>query len=267
MFPQLNCPQCKSPVEENACTECCWSLKSVQSVYTQSALSGAACQVELSLLIDRTGSGALFCRGVEQSTRMILEAVNKNVRDLRVWVQTHGDEDYQEFPKLLTKGCNASRALRAVKKIVYEGGGDREETHLSAIESALDSIDWQQSGRNTRRVMLAFVNDDTKPARSGRSAKKVGQRLREAGILFYLICQPTHALKSLSKAAGGMICEITNSPSPELMQAIAMQITGSVIHSVSTGSTVPLPALLPPPSSRPPVSRPSLLKRLPWSKR
>ncbi len=265
MYPQLTCPQCKSPVEDNACTECCWSLKSVQSIYTQGA--SAPCHVELSLLIDRTGSGALFCHGVEISTKLILEAVEKNVQDLRVWVQTHGDEDYQEFPKLITAGCDVSRAVQAVQTIGYAGGGDGEETHLSAIESALESVDWQQSGRNTRRVMLAFVNDDTKPARSGRSATKVGQRLREAGILFYLICQPTGTLKALSQAARGMICEITNNPSPELMQAIATQISGSVIQSVSTGSAVPLPALLPPPSSRTPASRRSLLKRLPWSKR
>ncbi len=252
------CPKCKSPVEENACTECCWSLRSVQSVFTQAGLGVAACHVDLGLLVDRTGSGALFCRGMELSTRMILEAVDKKVRGLRVWVQTHGDEDYQEFPKMIAAGCKASSAVQAVKTIDYAGGADEEETHLSAIEEALKNIDWQQASHAVRRVMLVFINEDTKPARSGRSATEVGQALREAGILFYLICQQTHTLDALCNAAEGMLCEITNEPSPELMQAIATEISGSVIQSVSTGSAIPLL----PTSGRLPASRHSLLKPL-----
>jgi len=171
---------------------------------------------------------------------MILEAVSNSVPDLVVSVQTHGDEDYREYPELIAREGDVEEAIRAVRTIVYEGGGDGEETHLSALETALERIDGQQLQVDYRRVLLMFVNDDTKPARSGRSAAALGSMIREAGILFYIICQPTAKLAELANTAGGLLCQITNAPSVELMQAIALQISGSVIRSVASGSSLPV---------------------------
>lgn len=245
MRPLTKCPKCNSPLEDGDCTECHWSALTSSRTRTQTGLLGTAAHVQLLQLVDRTGSGALFATGVALSTQMILSEVDRRVASLRVWLQTHGDEDFGEFPEMVAADCEAATAIDAVRTILYAGGGDDKETHLSAIEQALQSMSERPADFRTRRVMLCLVNDDTKPARSGRSASRIGAELREAGILFYLICQPTETLHVLTEAAGGMLCEISNRPSPELMQAIATQIAGSVIRSVSTGSVVPLPARLP----------------------
>jgi|GEM_PF-6370453 len=210
----------------------------------QSLLEGNDCDVDLTVLVDRTGSGTLFSQGVELSSRLILDAVAEKIRNLQVSVQTHGDEFYGEYPSWIAKACSASEALQEIQRINYCGGGDDEETHLSAVETALQGINRQRAGSRSRRVILMFVNDDTKPARSGRSATEIGQAISEAGILFYLICQPTPTLTDLAESARGSICEISNAPSVELMQEIARQISGSVIHSVAIGSTNPLSAAL-----------------------
>ncbi|MCA9239156.1 MAG: hypothetical protein KDA37_03100, partial [Planctomycetales bacterium] len=170
------------------------------------------------------------------------------------WVQTHGDEDYREFPELLASPAPINRAVQAVRSIRFGGGGDACETHLSAVETAIDQLG-RFAGETTRRqAMLVFLTDDTKPARSGRSAEAIGGRLRQCGVLFYLICQPTRKLNQLCEAADGLLFEISNNPSGEMLHKIASQIAGSVSYSVSTRSSRPVhapPAVLPPPVVRP----------------
>lgn len=261
MLPARVCPECRSPMEGADCTSCSFSDRSLQNTYSQRSLGASEISVDIFVLIDRTGSGGAFSRGVTQSCRLILDTVQKNVARLSITVQTHGDEDYQEMPCVLVSHQPVSATLRAIGNIHYEGGGDGPETHLSAVEQMLMNLSkTRHRDRRTRQAMLLFANDESKPARSGRTPTQIGQAIREAGILFYLISQPTQNLLEMKKAAGGMFYEITNYPSPELMLYIATQISKSVVHSVSVGSPFPvelaaedLPKQLP---------RPSLIKRL-----
>ena len=242
----FGCPKCGSALAGGECTECTYFDPATSRVYSKRQLSKAGSEVELGVLVDRTGSGMAFSRGVTTSSKIILETVDREVRGTRVWVQTHGDEDYGERPKLIARPGLARKATAAIRKIKYDGGGDGPETHLSAIEEALGQF--TSASMLSSKAMLVFINDETKPARSGLSAREIGCAVREMGILLYLIFEPTHEFKSFCNAADGMLLEITNEPSEELMQSIGKRIAGSVVHSVRAGSLKPLDAssIIPP---------------------
>lgn len=204
--------------------------------------AGSAAGVEVGVLVDATGSGQEFSDGVTLATRVILTEVERRVGRLSVWVQTHRDEDYDEFPNVIRQDADANAASAAVAAVRYKGGGDASETHLSAFESAFLRFDERQSRPAGGRVMLVFINADTKPARSGRSPEAIGMEARELGLLVYLVCEPTPALGAFCEAAGGMMVPITNTPSEELMMSVADRIARSVTYSVSVRSVTPLEA-------------------------
>lgn len=198
--------------------------------------------LEVGVLVDATGSGATFSHGVPLAARVILTEVERRVGQLSVFVQTHGDEDYGERPQVVCHGADARAASAAVAAIRYEGGGDAKETHLSAIESALRRFGERPLHAAGRRVMLAFVNDETKPARSGRTPKQVGLAARELGLLVYLVCEPTRSLRAFCDSAGGLVVPISNNPTEEMMLSLARRIAGSVAYSVSMRSLTPMEA-------------------------
>lgn len=198
--------------------------------------------LEVGVLVDATGSGAAFANGVPLAVRVILTEVEQRVGRLSVFVQTHRDEDYDECPRIVCRDADAREASKAVASIEYSGGGDAAETHLSAFESSYRCFGEQSRHAAGRRVMLALVNDDTKPARSGRTPEELGLAARQLGLLVYLICEPTRSLGTFAEAAGGMVVPISNNPSEELMQSIARRIAGSVTHSVTMRSLTPIEA-------------------------
>lgn len=201
--------------------------------------AGAA-TIEIGVLVDATGSSAAFSSGVPLAARLILSEVERQVGGISAFVQTHGDEDYGEYPSVVCQQADAHEASHAVATITYLGGGDAKETHLSAFEAAFRWFTKQRG--DCRRVMIAFVNADTKPARSQRTPEEIGLEARRLGLLIYLICEPTCSLNAFAEAARGMVVPISNNPSEELMLSIARRIAGSVTHSVSVRSLTPIEA-------------------------
>jgi hypothetical protein len=197
-------------------------------------------EVELGITIDRTGSSQQFAQGIAKSIPIITSQIEAKARSLVVWLQSHGDEDYGQDPVLLTNGGTAEQAVKDVSKIVYEGGGDAEEHHLSGIEELSNSVPWNSDTRKARGALLAFMTADSKPAGSGRTPRELGETLRSRGLLLYLICEPTKQFQDLCDAAGGMMFPITNDPDPKEMQKIAGQLSASIVQTIATGGTVPL---------------------------
>ncbi len=224
-----HCPDCGTVQQAGRCLECDESSLTAQRRYlSQRRGSSLSENVDIGVLVDRTGSSAAFSKGVVVATETVLRIVENNLPDSRAWVQTHGDEDYGEFPELLAGPGPVEQTVKAVRSICFDGGGDAEETHLSGVEAAIGHLGCFASQSDRRQAMLVFLTDDTKPARSGHTAEAIGSRLKQLGVLFYLICQPTPSLRQLCTAADGLCFEISNNPTEEMLHEIASQIAGSV---------------------------------------
>lgn len=243
----MYCPSCQTQIDlsTDVCPSCGWKFnmsagKPGSSIVRPATRPKIQCEVEIAWLNDRTGSGEAWKDGAPLTAQTIADLVNAKVRSQKWWVWTHGDEELGEMPILHTDGGTPEQANEDIKNINYGGGGDPPETHLSAIENALDNVPWDSDPSRTRGAIIAYINADSKPAKSGRSAAEIGQRIKDKGILLYLVCEPTPLLQELLSAAEGLIFQINNAPELSELQQIAGQLSASIVATVASGGTVPM---------------------------
>jgi hypothetical protein len=198
--------------------------------------------VDLATTVDRTGSSEHFQTGIPKTYEVIVSQVAAKARSVKCWLASHGDLDEGQDFIIHTDAGTPEQAIEDIKKIAYGGGGDLPEHHLDAIEALLGRVPWAADPSRARGAILAFMTDDTKPAKSGIGPSELGKQIKDKGLLLYLVCQPTAYLQELANAAGGLVFEITNSPDPAELQKIAAQLAASIVATVASGSTVPMTA-------------------------
>lgn len=243
----MYCPSCQTQVVASAdvCPSCGWrfntsSGKPGTAIVRPAMRPKIQCEVEIAWLNDRSGSGENWKVGAPLTAETISSQVGNKARSQKWWVYSHSDEELGELPILHTDGGSPEQAIEDIKKISYGGGGDPPETHLSAIENALDNIPWTLDPARARGAIIAYVNADSKPAMSGRTPAEIGQRIKDKGILLYLICEPTPSLKELVDAAEGIMFKISNSPDPAELQKIGSKLSMSIAATLACGGTVPM---------------------------
>jgi hypothetical protein len=197
-------------------------------------------EVDLGVTVDRTGSSKQFEIGIPMSLETILRQVNAKARSVKCWLGSHGDLDEGQQFILHNDGGTPEQAIEDVRKIVFNDGGDPAEHHLDAIETLLKTVPWTAKPTQARGAILAFLTADTKPAKSGITAKQLGEEIKKQGVFLYLICEPTPTLKELVDAAEGLMFEITNSPDAAELQKIASQVAASIVVLASSGKTEPM---------------------------
>lgn len=244
------CPSCgelQSSAQAAACEACGHTFHRTQS-RTPTFKPAARPKkiqvcVDLALTVDRTASSAQFAAGIPMTAELILDQMSAKAREMRVWVQSHGDLDEGQEPLLLTDAGQPAQAVSDLRTIDYSGGGVPEEHHLDAIANLLDVVPWTADPSKARGAILAFMTAESKPLRSGQSPAELGRSIAERGILLYLVCQSSARLDELCDAAGGMQFEISNAPDADELQQIASQLAASLVATVGQGKTVPVQAL------------------------
>lgn len=243
----MKCPSCQLQIEASAdvCPSCGWRFntgggKPGPSLVRPAARPKIQCEVQLAATVDRTGSSEPFQVGIPMTFEMIVNQVAAKARSVKCWLASHGDLDEGQEFVVHTDGGSPDQAIEDIKKIVYGAGGDPPEHHLDAVESLLNKVPWTANPARARGAILAFTTADSKPARSGISARDLGAEIRRHGILLYLVCEPTPTLHDLVKSAEGLMFRITNSPDPSELQRIAAQLAASIVATVASGGTVPM---------------------------
>ncbi|MFH1227303.1 MAG: hypothetical protein V1701_05300 [Planctomycetota bacterium] len=238
------CPSCQAQVDASisTCAKCGYQFKSSgNTLLVQPAVRPKIpAEIVAAVDIDRTGSSLQFEQGIKLALPLLLKPIEAKASQLKVYLQTHGDLECGEQTVLLTNAGTVDQAIQDAQKIVYEGGGDLEETHIDAAVKLLKEIPWKADTRRSRGVIIMFLTGDSKKARSGQSAREIGEAIKNNNILCYLICEPTPTLKELCDAAGGLMFQITNNPDPIEMQRIASMVSASIIATVACGGTKPL---------------------------
>jgi len=241
-----SCPSCQASVKKNddTCKVCGWSFKDspqkTNAVVRPAARPKIQADIEVAFAIDRTGSSKQFATGIPVTAELILKQLEARARKVTCRVQTHGDQEEGQMPILVIEDATVDQTIEEIKKITYEGGGDPAEHHLDGIEHLLNTTPWSLDPSQSRGAILAFLTADSKPATSGASADEIGQKIKDQGILLYLVCQPTKSLQELVDAADGLLFEITNKPDPDDLQRIAGQLATSIVSTVGSGATAPL---------------------------
>ncbi len=242
-----SCPSCQSVIDAAAdvCPSCGWKFNTLTGRPGPSLVRPATrpkiqCEVDLAATIDRTGSSQRFQTGIPQTYETIISQVRAKARSVKCWVASHGDLDEGQDVVFHCDGGTPDQAIEDVNKIVYGGGGDPPEHHLDAIEALLNRVPWTADPTRARGAILAFMTADTKPAKSGISAKDLGKQIAARGLLLYLVCEPTPALHDLASAAQSLVFQITNNPDATELQRVASQLAASIVATVATGGTVPM---------------------------
>lgn len=197
-------------------------------------------QLDLAIQIDRTGSSSAFAKGIQTFTDVLFTALNNKVASLNVILGSHGDLEFDEPFVLHLDGGDADQAREEISRLKFDGGGDWPETHLDGIAEMSRCAPWSPLPY-ARKAMVGIINAETKPTRCGLSAHDLGQQLKEAGVLFYLVCEPTQTLGQLVQAANGLTMPISNEPDRDEIQRAASLIGKSISASISAGTTIPLP--------------------------
>ena len=245
------CPICQEPAGDPAAKKCdnCGApldaTAAVHSVAGSVRRNKIAVRLDLAVTDDRTGSSRQFEDGIPKMFEIIMKHVAAKAQDVRVWLQTHGDKDEGQHEVLLTDGGTPEQALQDLRGVTYGGGGAPQENHLDAIEHLMNTVPWNADRTVSRGAVLAFMTADSKPARSGTSARELGEGLRKRGLLLYLVCQPTPTLVELVRASGGLLFPITNAPDPKELEKIAVQMAASIVVTASSGATMPMTAIAP----------------------
>jgi hypothetical protein len=197
-------------------------------------------EVNIGFAIDATGSSGPFADGIQRSVAQILKPIGAKARSVRVYQMTYGDEDYDQSPVLITDGGTIEQALADNARIVFEGGGDAPEHHLSGVHALVKIMGRVSDPRKSRGAIIACMTSDTKPDREGMTPRTLGEKLKEFGLLFYAICEPYPFAEELVDAAGGLMFPITNEPDPAQMQKVAAQLSASILATIAAGATRPM---------------------------
>jgi hypothetical protein len=239
------CPGCQIALIDGSCSNCGYHVEeTIEPSVTASAIrprQKIPVDLMLAVSVDRTGSSAAFRTGIPRAFEAIIRPVAAKVRSVECQIWSHGDLEFGEEPILIAENATPDAAINAVKSIDYDGGRDPDETHIDQIVHLLQVTPWPAQ-RSKRGALLIFATAESKPARDGRSARAIGESIRERGILLYLVCEPTPLLYELSKAAHGLIFEISNDPKPDELQIVAGQLSASVLATMGSHGTVPLGA-------------------------
>ncbi len=242
------CPSCQTELSGPvaACPFCGYRLSGSvirpggSSVVRPAVRPKIQCEVDLGAQFDRTGSSRMFATGIPLTYKTIVRQVAAKARSVKCWVGSHGDLDEGQDFIIHTDAGTPEQAIEDVEKIVFDGGGDPDEHHLDAIEALLNLVPWTADPTRARGAMLVFMSSDTKPAKSGVTAAELGRRIKDKGILLYLVCERTATLNELATAAEGLVFQISDSPDPLELQRIAAKLAESIQVSITKGSTVPL---------------------------
>ena len=196
--------------------------------------------LDLAVTVDRTASSTRFETGIPEAFEHIVKETAAQVAGMRIYLYSHGDFDEGQDIILHTDGGSPEQALNDIKSIPFGGGGNPHEHHLDAIEHLMNHVPWAQESDTNRPAIVFFGTQDSKPCRSGKSAKELGEEIKSMRIKLYLVCEPTYTLYSLAKAADALIFRISNSSTATELQAIASSLAASMSQPLDDDDTKPM---------------------------
>jgi hypothetical protein len=196
--------------------------------------------LENATVVDRTASSQPFANATLLMVASILNGVSSKAAEVKCWLQSHGDRDYGETEILHSDGVQPKQLVEDLMQIEFAGGGDPAETHLDAIECLANTVPFTSNPRIARGVLLAFMTDDSKRLRSGKSPEQLGEELYNRGLLTYMVCEPRPRLDRFAQAAQALVIPINKNPSQDLVRDVVARVSASIVQTLSTGGTVPV---------------------------
>lgn len=215
------------------------STQSLANVVVRPASRRVPIKLIAGFEFDRTESSLAFRDGIQLAAETFAQEFGQRVAEVTTYVGSHGDEDYHEQPILHLEGGSLDDAVTACRSIEFCGGGDAEETHLDGLDFLFQHVPWAQD-LCARNALIAFLNADSKPTRSGKTPEQLGQEMRDLGVMLFLVCEPTPALRALANAAHTIIIPISNDPDLNELQRATAELCKSLTASLTQGATMPM---------------------------
>lgn len=201
------------------------------------AKSAALVALKLVTVIDGTGSSGPFSAGIVQLTSQFTSRLPAAISQVDFGLCVARDLDYDDNAvHIALSGATVAEVDRATSQIVFEGGGDADETFLDAIMVCINSYPWSYAP-GYRRAIVFLGSSSSKPTRDGMTVREVADAMRKAGIRLFVVATPGSNMHDLAQLAGGFSFELSNSPSPGEVDRVCKALSASVTNSVMSGGS------------------------------
>ena len=240
---KIKCLSCSAEIDESAkvCPGCGYQRELAPPTLDLSGVTRPKSVIGLIVcfLVDRTGSSDEFANGIKTMIRKTLETIEPRIETLRVSVVTYGDEDEGQHPEFLCQQVTSDESLEQVGGIVFSGGGLPRESHESAVEFAAENVPWAESRKEARNALVVFSTAETKPTKSGRSAKEIGEILGAKNVQFFCVVEPYPFHYDMCDGCNGLVFSISNDPDPSDIEKIGGQLAATLTASATSGTAAP----------------------------
>ena len=179
-------------------------------------------------LVDATASSQAFGAGIIQCITVLAGELPKYIGTIHMGLHICRDLDYDRDADFsLGEDMPADAFVKNAQRIVFEGGGDAEETQFDACLTIARTYQWAFSPF-ARRAIVLFSSSSSKKTRDGLDATGVANELLAMGIKVVVVAPLGCNVHQLATATGGHSFALSNNPSQADLDATVALLTRSL---------------------------------------
>lgn len=197
-------------------------------------------QIDLIGNIDGTESSAGFSAGIIQINTDVARNLTKLHSNVLFGLHVCRDREYdKDYDFSLGMGMSADEFILNLSRIVFEGGGDAEESQFDSMLTIGDTYPCSFSGE-CRRAIVLESSSSSKPTADGLNGADVASTLKKLGFVVMVIAPNGVNLHELAVGTGGYSFELSNTPKQADIDRVTDMLTKSMTRMNTNGGTVGL---------------------------
>lgn len=188
-------------------------------------------------VVDATGSSGPFSAGIVSLSSQFSNRLPAALPAVDFGLCISRDLEYDaDAIHIALTNATVQEFDRAVGQIVFDGGGDDDETFLDAIVHSLDHYPFSYSA-GSRRVIIFFGSSSSKPTRDGKGVAEVAQDIQRKGIRLFVVATAGSNMHELATQSGGFSFELSNIPAASEVERVCRALTASVTNLALGGGS------------------------------
>jgi hypothetical protein len=191
--------------------------------------------VDVLFIVDATGSSGPFARGITHIVPAAARGLAERIANARLGLIASRDQDIGERDETLLADGNAAAVQAAVGQLMFEGGGDADETHFWSVRDALRSYPWPE-GPMRRKAMVLIGSSDSKSV-PGTTLDQLVLDLLNRRMAVFVVAPPSANLRQLAELTDGLFFELSNEPSAAEVERLIGRLTASMTQTLSAAGT------------------------------
>lgn len=192
------------------------------------------------VLIDATASSGPFAAGIQHCNIVLANELPKHLGEIHFGLHICRDLEFDRDADFsLGEDLSAEEFTRNIQRIVFEGGGDPEETQFDSLLTIARTYKWP-FGPYARRAVGLFSSSSSKNTRDNLDVIQVSAELLNLGIKVVVVAPQGVNLHELAARTGGHSVLLSNNPSQSDLDRVIALLTKSLTQMGNSSGTVAL---------------------------